>query len=111
MTTEFPRHVIVMTTCASQEQASQLAGALVEKRLAACVQASEITSTYWWKGSVETGSEVRLMIKARSADYAAIEALIAAMHSYEVPEVIAIAVVAGSPNYLDWIDSETTREQ
>ncbi len=102
---ELSRYLVVMTTCESEEQAGRLAAALVEKRLAACVQASDITSVYRWKGTVETSKEVRLMIKARSADYAAIEALIAGMHSYEVPEVIAIPVVAGSAGYLGWLDS------
>jgi periplasmic divalent cation tolerance protein len=106
---ELSGYVTVITTCASQEQASQLAVELLEKKLAACVQASDIISTYRWKGAIETSKEVRLMIKARSADYPAIEALIAAKHSYEVPEVIAIPVVAGSRAYLDWIDSETAR--
>jgi periplasmic divalent cation tolerance protein len=101
------RHVIVITTCADDEEAARLATALVEKKLAACVQASPIVSTYRWKGAVETGKEVRLMIKAKYADYGAIEALILAGHSYENPEVIAIPVIAGSRMYLDWIDTET----
>jgi periplasmic divalent cation tolerance protein len=100
-------YVIVMTTCADDEQATRLAAALVERRLAACVQASPITSTYRWKGVVETGKEVRLLIKAKHADYDAIEALIVAMHSYENPEVLAIPVIAGSRLYLEWIDAET----
>jgi periplasmic divalent cation tolerance protein len=109
MAPEHPQYMIVMTACASQEEASRLAAALVEKKLAACVQASEITSTYRWKGAVETSKEVRLMIKAKVADYPAIEALISALHSYEVPEVLAIPVIAGSSAYLGWIDSETAR--
>ena len=102
-------YVMVMTTCADDEQAARIATALVEKRLAACVQASPITSTYRWKGAVETEREVRLLIKARSADYDPIAALIAAMHSYENPEVVAIPVSAGAPLYLDWIEAETRR--
>ncbi len=111
MTSELPRYVVVMTTCANDEQAGQLAAALVEKKLAACVQASGITSTYRWKGALETSKEVRLMIKATAADYAAIETLIRALHSYELPEVLAIPVVAGSSDYLDWIASETARQE
>ena len=103
------RYVMVMTTCASDEQAARIATALVEKRLAACVQASHITSTYRWKDAVETEPEVRLLIKARSADYEAIAALIAAMHSYENPEVVALPVIAGAQLYLDWIEAETRR--
>lgn len=103
------RYVMVMTTCANDEQAARIATALVEKKLAACVQASHITSTYRWKGAIETEPEVRLLIKAKGADYEAIAALIAAMHSYENPQVLAIPVIAGAPLYLDWIDAETRR--
>jgi periplasmic divalent cation tolerance protein len=109
MTAEQDDYVIVMTTCASDEQARELAIALLEKQLAACVQASDIRSTYRWKGAVETGNEVRLMIKARRCDYGAIESLIVATHSYETPEIVALAIVAGSRDYLSWIDIETKR--
>ena len=108
MESEPSRYVIVMTTCASEEQARALTTALLEKRLAACVQASDISSSYWWKGAIETSNEVRLMIKARQADYAAIEALILARHTYETPEVLAIPVVAGSRAYLGWLEAEST---
>jgi periplasmic divalent cation tolerance protein len=101
------KYVIVMTTCPSDEQAARLARALVEKKLAACVQASHIISTYRWQGVIETAPEVRLLIKARAADYDGIAALIIAQHSYENPEVLAIPVAAGSQLYLDWIDAET----
>jgi periplasmic divalent cation tolerance protein len=75
------KYLIVMTTCASDEQATRIAATLVQERLAACVQASHITSTYRWQGAVETAPEVRLLIKAKAADYEAIAALIAALHS------------------------------
>ena len=101
------KYLIVMTTCASDAEAARLAQALVEGRLAACVQASHITSTYRWQGVVETAPEVRLLIKAKATDYEAIAGLIAAMHSYENPEVLAIPVTAGAQLYLDWIDAET----
>ena len=103
------KYVMIMTTCASDEQAARIATALVEQKLAACVQASRITSTYRWRGTVETEPEVRLLIKARAADYEVIATRVAAMHSYENPEVLAIPIVAGAPLYLDWIESETRR--
>jgi periplasmic divalent cation tolerance protein len=102
-------YVMIMTTCPNDAEASRIAAALLEKKLAACVQASNITSTYRWKGAVETEREVRLLIKARYAEYAAIEALIKSTHSYETPEVLAIPVIAGAQSYLDWIDTETRR--
>jgi periplasmic divalent cation tolerance protein len=104
MESEPLKYLVVMTTCASEEQARVLTTALLEKKLAACVQASDISSSYRWKGAIETSNEVRLMIKARQADYAAIEALILAMHTYETPEVLAVPVVAGSRAYLEWLD-------
>jgi uncharacterized protein involved in tolerance to divalent cations len=107
MTTDLTRHVVVITTCPDEEQASRLAGELVERQLAACVQASAITSTYRWQGVIETSREVRLMIKAKSADYDAIQACIVELHSYQNPEVIALPIVAGSQLYLDWIEAET----
>jgi periplasmic divalent cation tolerance protein len=82
---------------------------LVKQQLAACVQSSEIVSTYRWKGVVETAREVRLMIKAKRADYEAIEAFIRVTHPYENPEIVALSLVAGSRAYLDWIDTETRR--
>lgn len=109
MESESLQYLVVMTTCASEEQARALTTALLEKKLAACVQTSDISSSYRWKGAVETSNEVRLMIKARQADYAAIEALIVATHTYETPEVLAIPVVAASRAYLEWLDTETTR--
>jgi periplasmic divalent cation tolerance protein len=101
------RYLIVMTTCPGEEEATRLARVLVEKKLAACVQASHITSTYRWQGAVETAPEVRLLIKAKAADYDAIAALIGALHSYQNPEVLAIPVTAGAQPYLDWIDAAT----
>jgi periplasmic divalent cation tolerance protein len=110
MSIEVAKYAIVITTCPNEEEATRLAAALVEKKLAACVQASNIISTYRWKGVIETGREVRLLIKAKRADYEAIEASIKSMLSYENPEVLAIPVIAGSPLYLDWIDTETRRQ-
>lgn len=101
------KYVIVMTTCPIDEEANRIAAALVQGKMAACVQTSAITSTYRWQGAVESSKEVRLMIKARRANYAAIEALIRVMHSYENPEVLAIPVLAGSRIYLEWIEAET----
>jgi periplasmic divalent cation tolerance protein len=109
MPTELPKYVIVVTTCPDDESANRVANVLVERKLAACVQASAITSTYRWQGVVETARELRLMIKAKSADYDAIEACIKEVHTYENPEVIALPIVAGSRQYLDWIEAETGR--
>jgi periplasmic divalent cation tolerance protein len=107
MPTELPKYIAVITTCPDDQLASRIASVLVERQLAACVQASAITSTYRWQGTIETGREVRLMIKAKSADYDAIQACIVELHSYRNPEIIALPIVGGSRSYLDWIDAET----
>lgn len=102
-------YIVIITTCPNAEQAAKLAEALIKQQLVACVQASDITSTYRWQGVVETAKEVRLMIKAKRADYEAVEAFIRVTHPYENPEVLALPVVAGSRAYLEWIDMETRR--
>jgi periplasmic divalent cation tolerance protein len=103
------KYLIVMTTCAGDEEAARISTALVEKKLAACVQASPITSTYRWQGAVETAPEVRLLIKAKAADFDPIATLIGSLHSYENPQIVAVPVIAGAQPYLDWIETETTR--
>jgi periplasmic divalent cation tolerance protein len=107
MPSDLQEYVVVVTTCPDEELASRIATVLVERKLAACVQASAITSTYRWQGAIETAREVRLMIKAKSVDYDAIQACVMELHTYQNPEVIALAVVAGSRLYLDWIDTQT----
>jgi periplasmic divalent cation tolerance protein len=102
-------YVVVITTCPNAEQAAKLAEMLIKQQLAACVQASDIVSTYRWQGVIETAKEVRLMIKARSADYEVIESFIRVTHPYENPEILALPVMAGSRAYLEWIDMETRR--
>jgi len=104
---ELPEYIVFITTCADDDLAGRIATVLVERKLAACVQASPITSTYRWQGAIETAREVRLMIKAKSPDYEAIEACIMELHTYQNPEVIALPLVAGSQLYLDWIEAET----
>lgn len=103
------RHACVITTCPNAEEAERLAEALVQRRLAACVQMHTIDSVYRWQGVLERSAEVQLLIKARLADVGEIDALVRAMVSYDTPELIALPVVAGSRAYLDWMDTQTQR--
>ena len=96
---------VVITTCASDEEATVVAGALLDARLAACIQVTDIQSHYVWQGKRTTEPEKLLLVKTRMALYRQVEAAILAAHSYDVPEVICLPVVAGSPAYLRWIDS------
>jgi periplasmic divalent cation tolerance protein len=97
----------VITTAGSQAEAERIAHALVERRLAACVQVSgPITSVYRWQGKIETGAEWRCAIKTRLANYPAVESAIRELHSYDVPEILALPVVAGGESYLAWLRGE-----
>lgn len=99
-------HQLVLTTVADDEAAERIARALVEERLAACVNVlPAMQSIYRWKGSIESATERLLVIKTRTADYAAVERRIRALHPYELPEVIAVPIVAGLPAYLAWLDN------
>ena len=97
-------YCVVMTTCASTEEADGLASGLIEERLAACVQITAVTSCYEWKGSVNRDSEQLLLIKAKAELYPRIEEFITRNHTYEVPEIVQIPIQQGLTNYLRWID-------
>ncbi|NPV05288.1 MAG: divalent-cation tolerance protein CutA [Syntrophaceae bacterium] len=98
----------VTTTAPSREEAERIARSLVERRLAACVQvAGPIESHYRWKGTLERSTEWLCLIKTRRANYAAVEAAIRAGHPYEVPEIVACPIEAGSEPYLAWLSAET----
>lgn len=98
----------VMTTVARKDDAERIARALVEDRLAACVQIlGPITSLYRWQGAPETSEEWLCLIKSRQERYAQIEEAIRRLHPYEVPEILAVPVVAGSGDYLAWLEAET----
>ncbi|HTZ73220.1 MAG TPA: divalent-cation tolerance protein CutA [Candidatus Aquilonibacter sp.] len=106
-------YIIVLTNCGSAKEARHIARALVEKRLAACVNmlAAPVESVYWWAGKLETAKEITLLIKTSRARYAAVERAIRALHSYEVPEIIAIPITAGWRDYLAWLaESVTSRK-
>jgi periplasmic divalent cation tolerance protein len=100
-------YVIVTTTVDSQEAAHRITEALLIPRLVACVQASSIQSTFWWKDALERTNEIRLQAKAPQDNISAIMAAIEAHHPYEVPEIIVTPILDGNPSYLNWIGDET----
>lgn len=100
--------LLVYTSMPDRAAALDLARALVSRRLAACVNVLDgCTSVYRWRGAVEEASEVPLMLKTRGARYAEVEATIRALHPYELPEIVAVPVVRGLPDYLEWVALET----
>lgn len=101
-------YVQVMTTTDRRELAETIARQLVEKHLAACVQiVGPIRSIYRWQGAVEEAEEWQCLIKTRTELVDEVIAQIRALHSYQVPEILAFPVLAGNREYLDWLRSET----
>ncbi len=98
----------VLTTLASSEDAAALARAVLESRAAACVQVvGPIASHYWWQGEIQTEQEWLCLVKTAAEVLDRLMALIAEQHPYDVPEVTATPITAGSEAYLRWIGSET----
>lgn len=99
--------IVVLSTCGSAEEGERLARRLVEERLAACVNViSGARSFYRWKGAIESADEFLLVIKTSRDLFERLRAVLEAAHSYELPEVLALPVVAGSPAYLNWLEGE-----
>jgi len=100
---------LVLVTCANPIQAKLIARSVVEKRLAACVSIlrSPIDSHYRWNGKVEKSRELLLLIKTTTRRLGALEREVKRLHSYDVPEFIALPIVAGSKAYLNWLDENT----
>lgn len=95
--------VVLMCAVGGRDEAEAIAAALVEARLAACVQLMPVDSVYRWEGKTERASEVMLHAKTTQARLVEAEALIKAHHSYAVPEIIALPIVGGSAEYLEWV--------
>lgn len=97
---------IVLCTCPDLKTANNIATALVEEGLAACVNIQpSMTSVYRWKGKTETASENQMIIKSLVEQYADIEKRIVELHPYELPEIIAVPIIAGLEPYLAWLSS------
>jgi periplasmic divalent cation tolerance protein len=99
---------VVMTTVSSKEQAEKIARAVLEARLAACVQIQEITSYYWWDDKISREGEQLLYLKTTADKYQALEALLIANHSYDTPEILQLSIETGFEKYLGWIQKETS---
>lgn len=94
----------VLVAAGSAEEAERLSAALLERRLAACVQViGPISSRYRWQGKLEQAREWLCLAKTEAGRYPELETTVRELHSYEEPEIVATAIVAGSAGYLDWI--------
>ena len=103
--------LLVITNLPDAESARALATKLVEQRLAACANIlSPCLSIYRWEGRLEEAEEVPLLIKTRAARYAALEEAIRAYHPYELPEIVAVRIEKGLPDYLAWVAASTAAQ-
>jgi periplasmic divalent cation tolerance protein len=97
--------IVVLVTVGNSQEAVLLAKSLVEKRLAACVNlVPGVSSWYWWEGQVTEDQELLLIMKSSRDKFAELEKEVIRLHSYAVPEVVALQIVEGSQNYMNWIE-------
>mgnify|MGYP001605948150 CR=1 FL=1 len=100
--------LLCLSTCPDTETAAKIARALVEERLAACVnRVSGIASTYRWQGKIHDDAEVLLVIKTTRERFDALRERLMELHPYDVPELVALEIAEGLPAYLDWLARET----
>lgn len=103
-----PDYIEVRSTTDSREEADKICDAVVEARLAACAQVSgPIRSTYWWQGKIERADEYFLTMKTTRDRFSKLAQVIRENHSYDVPDIVAVPIVDGTHDYLEWISSET----
>jgi periplasmic divalent cation tolerance protein len=101
---------LVLSTTGSKEEAQTIARALVERRLAACVNiVGPIESVYRWQGKVQTSAEYLLLVKTTAERFSAVRLAIRELHSYELPECIALEIDNGSDEYLNWIEASVSQ--
>jgi periplasmic divalent cation tolerance protein len=100
--------LLVLTNMPDLASAETLARELIEGKLAACVNIlAPCTSTYRWKGEIETASEIPMLIKTTTAAYSALEKAILVLHPYELPEIVQVPITGGLPAYIEWLITET----
>ncbi len=103
--------IVVMTTCATAEEAERIARLLVEARLAACVNmVPRVRSFYRWQGAIESSEEYLLVIKSSRELFGPLRAALEHAHSYEIPEAIALQIVEGGGNYMQWLESNLEKQ-
>ncbi len=104
--------MLILTNVPDTETARAIGRSLVESRLAACVNClPQVNSIYRWQGAIEEASEIMLLIKTAVERYAEAEALIKALHPYELPEIVAFRMDRGLPAYLKWIEQEVQKDE
>lgn len=104
--------IVIYVTVGSADEAERLASCLVEERLAACVnRIKDVQSIYRWEGKVERSSEELLVIKTRRDLFETLKSRVQDLHSYTVPEVIALPILEGHPSYLQWLNEQIRKDE
>jgi periplasmic divalent cation tolerance protein len=99
-------HIVIFITAANKKEAGKIAAALVKSKTVACVNViDKVESFFWWQGKIEQAPELLLIAKSTKAKLNQIIKLVKSLHSYEVPEIIALPITGGSKKYLEWIDA------
>lgn len=106
--TKEPEHIAVLITAADEEEARLISRVLLKQRKAACANIIPgVNSLFWWQEKIDSARESLLVIKTRSALLDEVIQLVKEIHSYDVPEIIALPIIGGNRDYLEWIDNET----
>jgi periplasmic divalent cation tolerance protein len=107
MANQLPAYAVVFITAKDAEEAEKIGKALVKRRLAACANTvPQVSSHFWWKDKLENTKESLLMVKTKESLVPDIVKAVKKLHSYSVPEIIAVPIIGGGEDYLDWIDNE-----
>ena len=101
------KHIVIFITVSSDDEAHRITKLLLEQRKVACINiVSGVDSRFWWKGNIDSARESLLVIKTRASVFQKVMELVKTIHSYEVPEIIALPIIDGNSDYLKWIDAE-----
>ena len=104
---EEPTYVVLFITTATAEEAQRISNALLEQRKVACVNiVPRVSSSFWWQGKLDSAQESLLIIKTKASLLSEIVKLVREIHSYDIPEIIALPIIGGNQDYLEWINKE-----
>ena len=101
-------HIVLLITTKNEEEAKRISRVLLERKKAACVNILDADSHFWWEGNIESAHESLLIVKSKASLLSEIIDLVRTAHSYDVPEIIALPVISGNQDYLDWIDDNVS---
>lgn len=99
-------NILIIISAANKEEAERIAQAAIEKKLAACANILEgVSSIFWWQNKIDKASEVLIFLKTKRSLFKKITAMVKSLHSYDVPEIIALPIISGEKKYLEWLNA------